>query len=108
MKYMFYLIVMTLMGSVAAFCLKKASGSEGLMVLLKNRFLYYGGILYFLSALINIYLLRILPYSVVLPLTSITYIWTMAISYFALKEEISLRKISGVVLIALGVAFVAI
>ncbi|MFR2167688.1 MAG: hypothetical protein ACLS5W_07540 [Coprococcus sp.] len=45
--------------------------------------------MYLVSALLNIYVLRYLDYSVVLPLTSVTYIWTMVISYFILKEKIS-------------------
>lgn len=104
---MLNLIVMTVMGSIAAFCLKKASSSNNLIELIRNKFLYCGGVLYFLSALVNIYLLRILPFSVVLPITSITYIWTMLISYFLLKEKMSFKKISGVVLIVLGVVLVA-
>ena len=105
MKSMVFLVIMTILGSVAAFCLKKASGNEGFLKLLKNKYLYIGGFLYFMSALINIYLLHILPYSIVLPLTSITYIWTMIIAYFFLKEEITQGKVFGVVFIIIG-AFV--
>ncbi|TWH59738.1 putative membrane protein [Desulfitobacterium sp. LBE] len=108
MSNVILLIIMTMMGSFAAFCLKKASDNKEYSVLLKNNFFYYGGILYFLSALINIYLLRILPYSVVLPLTSITYIWTMVISYVFLKERISFKKVFGVIFIVLGAMLVAL
>lgn len=111
MSNVMLLIVMTMMGSFAAFCLKKATDSidsKEIVGLLKNKFFYFGGSLYFLSALINIYLLRILPYSVVLPLTSITYIWTMVISYVLLKERISLNKVFGVVFIVVGAVFVAL
>lgn len=80
---------MTVLGSVAGYCLKKASKNNGILNLLKSLFLYSGGILYLLSAVINIYLLKIMPYSVVLPLTSITYVWTMVISYFALHETLN-------------------
>lgn len=96
------LLVMTMLGAVAGYCLKKASGNDNVLNLLKSPFLYSGGILYLLSAVINIYLLKIMPYSVVLPLTSITYVWTMVISYFALHETISKRKMIGVILILIG------
>jgi hypothetical protein len=39
-------------------------------------------------AIINILVLKQLPYTIVFPLTSITYIWTLMISYFLLGEKI--------------------
>ena len=59
------------------------------------------------AALINIFVLRHLDYSVVLPLTSITYIWTMILSYITLKEKISNKKIIGVCLIVVGALILA-
>ncbi len=102
------LLIMTLLGSVASLFLKKASGSDGLKEMLKNINLYIGGFLYVASAVLNIYILRHLDYSVVLPLTSITYIWTMVLSYMILKEKITKRKILGVMLIILGGIIVSI
>lgn len=96
------LLIMTLLGSVASLFLKKASGAEGLKEMLKNVNLYIGGFLYVASAVLNIYILRHLDYSVVLPLTSITYIWTMVLSYMILKEKITKRKMTGLVLIIIG------
>lgn len=61
-----------------------------------------------ISALLNIFVLRYLDYSVVLPLTSITYVWTMIISYLILKESITKRKIAGVALILVGAVLVSI
>lgn len=76
--------------------------------MLKNINLYIGGGLYLISALLNIFVLRYLDYSVVLPLTSITYVWTMIISYLILKESITKRKIAGVALILVGAVLVSI
>ncbi len=101
-RYYIILIVMTIIGSIASLFLKKASNSETIIKLLKNKNIYIGGFLYLLSALLNIYILRYLDYSVVLPLTSITYIWTLIISYCILKEKISFKKILGITLIILG------
>ena len=100
--YYIILIIMTIIGSIASLFLKKASSSEKIKELLKNKNIYIGGILYLLSAILNIYILKYLDYSVVLPLTSITYIWTLIISYKMLKEKISLKKIMGVSLILIG------
>lgn len=105
--YFGILLVVTLLGAVASLFLKKASGAEGLFALLKNINFYIGGFLYFLSAVLNIYVLRYLDYSVVLPLTSFTYIWTMVLSYRILKEKITGKKIMGVVLILAGAVMVS-
>ncbi len=105
--YLAVLIVMTLLGASASLFLKKASGSEGIFGLIKNVNFYAGGILYLLAALLNIYILKFLDYSVVLPLTSFTYIWTMALSYFVLKEKITGRKLVGVALILAGAVAVS-
>ena len=95
-------------GSVASLFLKKASGTEGLLALIKNPYLYIGGDLYLFSAVLNIWILRVLEYSVVLPLTSLTYIWTMVLSYFILKEKITKKKIGGVILILIGAICVSL
>lgn len=73
-----------------------------LILLLENVYLYYGGILYILAAILNIFVLKYLEYSIVLPLTAITYIWTMLISKIYLKEKITKLKILGVILIVIG------
>lgn len=106
--YIAVLVVMTLLGAAASLFLKKASGSEGILALIKNVNFYIGGMLYLLAAVLNIYILKFLDYSVVLPLTSLTYIWTMALSYFVLKEKITGRKIVGVALILAGAVAVSL
>lgn len=102
MIYYIILIFMTLLGSVASLFLKKASGADEIFKMIKDRNLYIGGTLYFLSALLNIYILRFLDYSVVLPLTSLTYVWTMFVSKIILKEKITLKKRIGVAVILFG------
>lgn len=87
---------------------KRASGSNGLKSLLFNQNLYIGGILYLFSAVLNIWILRFLDYSVVLPLTSLTYVWTMVVSYLVLKEKIARRKIAGVLFVLVGAVIVSI
>lgn len=106
--YFILLLVMTLLGSVASLFLKRASGSEGIIAMLKNINLYIGGFLYLTSAVLNIIVLRYLDYSIVLPLTSITYIWTMILSYMILKEKITKKKLAGVILIIIGAICVSL
>ena len=92
MKF-FFIVIMTLMGAMGSLFLKRAASSGEIRKIILNKFLYIGGIVYVLSALINIVILKYLDYSVVLPLTSLTYIWTMVFSYFLLKENISIKNL---------------
>ena len=96
--YYIILVIMTMIGAVASLFLKKASGSKDFKDLLKDINLYIG---------LNIWLLKILDYSVTLPMTSLTYIWTMIISYIILKEKISTKKIIGVCLILIGAIIIS-
>ena len=106
--YLLLLPVLTFMGAVASLFFKKASGSDGIVKLLLNINLYIGGLLYLLSAVLNIIVLRYLDYSIVLPLTSMTYIWTMIISYLVLKEKITVKKMAGVAFILVGAVILAL
>ena len=108
MIYFIMILCMTFMGAAASIFLKKASGSEGILQLFTNRNLYIGGFLYAAAAGVNILVLQYLDYSVVLPLTSLTYIWTMILSYKILKETINRKKVLGVLCIVAGAVFVAL
>ena len=108
------IFIMTVMGSVASLFLKKASASlegDGMVAVFIRLFvtpsLYVGGILYVLSALINIYVLRLLDYSQVLPLTAFTYVWTMILARIKLKEKLGIKKVAGVILIIVGAVLVS-
>jgi drug/metabolite transporter (DMT)-like permease len=98
---------MSALGAFAGLFLKKASGNLKIKKLITNYNFYLGAFLYLTAALINIYVLKYLEYSVVLPLTSITYVWTMVISYFVLGEKITLKKVMGVCLILIGTFSIA-
>ena len=108
MIYYLCVLVMTAMGSIASIHLKMASGETTIIQTIRNKHLYYGGILYVVAAVINVLVLRYLPYSVVLPLTSLTYIWTLLFSKIALREKINTKRIIGVVLIMIGAVFISI
>lgn len=103
------LLLMGFFASVASFFLKKSTvGGLSIKKLMFSPYFYLGGGLYVFSALLNLYLLRQLPYSVVVPLGALTYIWTLGIAYKFLEETITKQKITGVMLILAGVALVAI
>lgn len=99
---------MTLLGALGGYFFKKgAENLNGIISLILNWRAYVGGIFYVSAALLNIVVLKFLPYSIVLPLTAMTYIWTMIISKIALGEKITKNKIIGTILIILGSIFIA-
>ena len=108
MKYYVILVIMTILGALASFFLKKASFFSNIKLLMLNINLYIGCLFYLISAILNIYILRYLPYSIVLPLTSLTYVWTLFISHYFLDEIINKKKIIGVIMIPLGALLIGI
>jgi undecaprenyl phosphate-alpha-L-ara4N flippase subunit ArnE len=97
------LLAMTWLGALGGYFLKAASShninDERKEFLLR---LMMGVGFYGFGAILNIIALQFMPYTTVFPLTAVTYIWTMVLSYLLLKETISLRKIIGVALIVAG------
>lgn len=104
------LLVTTFSGSAGALALKKGMNELPkiqLKAILTNGWIYLGTGLYILSAVTNILLLKFLDYSIAFPMTSLTYVWTVIISYFIFKERLTLRKIVAVGLIVLGVFIIS-
>jgi len=109
-----FIFAMTVLGSVASLFLKKASASfkgdnivMAVISLIKTPSIYIGGILYVIAAGLNIVVLKYLDYSIVLPLTAFTYVWTIFLAKIRLKEEISRNKIIGIVLVIIGAILVS-
>jgi drug/metabolite transporter (DMT)-like permease len=75
--------------------------------LLRTKFFYIGGFLYLIAAANNIFLYGYLDYSILLPMSSITYIWTMIVAYKLLREKITAKKLAGVAAIIIGVVLLA-
>lgn len=102
------LLVETSVASFASFFLKKASSGDSKIDIIKSPFFYLGGILYVVSSCLGIVLLQLLPYAVVLPLGSLTYVWTMFISRWLLHEDITKRKLLGMAVLISGVILLAV
>ena len=103
------LLVMTWCGAFGGYFLKLASDTDlkkDLPVLVK--WLIVGLLSYGSGAILNIIVLRYMPYTVVFPLTSITYIWTFILSYVLLGEPITKRKLAGILLIIVGAVFLVL
>jgi drug/metabolite transporter (DMT)-like permease len=101
------LIIGTFMASLASFYFKKSTTDIGLIGFLKKKTFYAGVILYIVSSIMTLWLLQRLPYSVVLPMGGISYIWTLLISHKFLGERMKVSKIAGVVFIITGVLFLS-
>jgi drug/metabolite transporter (DMT)-like permease len=99
---------MTVLGSVAALFLKRASGCKTMKEMMRNIDLYVGYGLYVLAAVLNIYVLRFLEYSLVLPFASLTYVWTLFLSRWVLKEKLTPRKVLGVFGILAGTIIITL
>ena len=99
-----YLIVLTmaLISSFASYFLKKSTKTDSFMKILLNYNFYIGGFLYVAALALNISLLQFFPFSVILPMGSITYVFTMILSKKLLGEQITVRKIWGIVFIIIG------
>ena len=103
MKYLL-VIAMTLVGAFGAYYFKKSSERAGdVLALLRVPELYLGGGLYAASAIMNVLLLRVMDYTVLYPMTAITYVWSLLISNRFLGERITGKKVAGIGLVCLGV-----
>lgn len=100
------LLIMTAAGSIGSILLKKATNCNNILKILFSKSFIIGCLIYFLGCLLNILLLKYLDYSEVLPLTSITYIWTLLFARIFLKEEINFKKVLGVGCIFVGAILV--
>lgn len=109
-----FIFLMTIMGSVASLCLKHASGSlkgenivDIVFHMLKTPSLYAGIALYLAASVLNIYVLRVLDYSSVLPLSAFTYVWTMFLARLKFGEKLTGKKMAGVFLVVVGALLVS-
>lgn len=87
---------MTLFGALGSVFFKKFSLHRKIVTLL------IGCMFYGLGALLNIYLLRELPYTVVMPANALTFIWALLLAKWVFKETIGMFKIAGVACIVSG------
>ncbi|ANY74138.1 MULTISPECIES: DMT family transporter [Paenibacillus] len=102
-KTILLILLMTIMGSLGGLFFKKSTnhlGSKKIKLFLG--LLTFGASLYFIGAIINIVVLKFAPYTLVYPLTSITYIWTFLISKYYLKEKTTTYQLIGIALIICG------
>lgn len=104
------LFLTTFVGSLGAIYLKAGTERIPSMTIpniVKNWRIWVGIILYIISCIANIALFKFLPYIVAFPMTSLTYVWTVILSYFIFKEKITWGKIFSIGLIIIGVIIIS-
>ena len=104
------LLISTLTGSIGALVLKAGMGRIVKLTLgsvVKSGLIWGGVLLYIVSAVSNIFLYKYLPYSIGFPMTSLTYVWTVILSYFVFKEKISAVKVIAILCIIAGVIIIS-
>ncbi len=100
---------MTFVGATAGLNLKKATTYiRRKQDIFKSHNLIIGIVLYGCAALINIGVLQYLAYTIVLPMTSITYVWSMFLSHRYLGENITRLKQIGMICIIIGAILISI
>ena len=98
------------LGAFASYFFKNASAilsGHSIFALLHIKTFWAGGLLYIVAAVNNIFLLGYLDYSILFPMSSITYIWTMIVAYKLLGEKITARKLIGVAAVICGATLLA-
>lgn len=95
-------IILTMFGALGGYSFKKASSSESIIKIIVNPYLYGGVLFYLIGAILNIIVLKRIAYIVALPLTSLTYVWSLILAVTLLKENISKKKFVGIFMIICG------
>jgi len=108
MIYYIIIILTTFFVSFGSFFTKLSTGKKTIKSIITSKYLYIGALSYLVAALIIIWILRRMPYSIVVPLGSFSFIWTMFIARIFLKEKIGIGKIFGILFILGGVFCIAI
>ena len=98
------IIIMTWFGALGGMFFKKSSSKSNKI----NSYLLIGVTLYGIGALLNIFLLRYIPLTILFPCNALTYIWTTLIGKYVFKESINKYNILGLTLIAVGLYFLVL
>ena len=103
-------LISTIFAALGALYLKKGSSKFGFNInlLMKNRYLLLGVVLYFASSLFFIPALKFGDLSLLYPFTSLSYVWTILLSIRFLKEKMNRFKWIAIILIVIGVSLIGI
>jgi uncharacterized membrane protein len=110
---LFLMAISTSIGSFGSIFLKLGSDRfhvrftwKSFIGLIKNWHLIVGAVLYLLSTIAFIYMLKTEDLSLIYPLSSMSYIFVTILSIWLLKEHMNIYKYIGIGFIVLGVVLV--
>lgn len=104
----FFAVVMSFLGAMGAYFFKKAATRTArLIALFACREFYFGALFYAIGLILNIWLMEYIQYSILYPMSAVTYIWTAVISCKLLGEQMSRKKLAGLIAIVIGVIFIS-
>lgn len=102
-------VIMSFLGAMGAYFFKKATTkTERLIALFACREFYFGALFYTVGLILNIWLMEYVQYSILYPMSAVTYIWTAVISCKLLGEQMSKKKLAGLIGIVIGVIFISV
>ena len=109
MRSIFLVFMASIIGSFGAVLLKRGAGKlNGSLVAFLNPNLIWGVALYLGSSLLYAWGIKGGPLSVLYPMVSLGYIWTLLWARLFFREPFTRNKIAGLALILLGVFFVGL
>jgi len=91
----------TFIGATGALYLKK--GTNNNLNLFSNWELGLGVICYGFGAVLVMIALKFGDLNIIFPVTAFTYVWSMLLSKYFLKEQITILRIIGILLVVTGI-----
>ncbi len=104
----FCVFVSSLLGAFGSFFFKKANTelSLSLKIIIQNYALFLGFSLFGLSSLVYLFALNLSKLTVIYPISSFSYVWSLFIGRYLLQEKITLLKIFGIIFIITGITII--
>lgn len=102
-------IIGGLIGAFGPIFLKKAASTinfKEFSTILKNKYLFFGVLVYFLSTIVFVPALKGGDLSVLYPLVGLSYVWVCFYSKYMLNEKMTFIKWLGIIIIIIGVSFI--
>lgn len=100
--------ISSFLGAFGSFFFKRASTelSLSLRIIIQNYALFLGFSLFGLSSLVYLFALNLSKLTVIYPISSLSYVWSLFIGRYLLQEKIMPLKIFGVIFITIGIAII--
>lgn len=96
-------VIGTIVGAVGAFYLKIGASKLSLDNMFSNIRLWFGIFTYVIGLALFVVALRFGDLNIIFPITGLTYVWSLVLAKYILKEAVTLQRIIGIILVMCGV-----